>query len=144
MQRDSEIELYAAVTAGMAVGRPREDLLREHGLDDASFDALEERVERAFSEAMDATGESVPPFLQRYEAAMRVAHAAARSPAPPMSLADFARAMRAMEGGQDPRKELERHGLSAADVARAVSHYAPRLAREPELVAELERLKRGF
>lgn len=140
---DGELELYAAITAEIAAGRPREDAMRERGLDDERFAAIEERIEAAFSDAMDAAGDGVPPFIQRYEVAMREAHEAARSSEAPMPLADFARVMRVMEGGRDPKKELDRLGLSAADVARAVSHYGPRLAREPALVVELERLKRG-
>jgi hypothetical protein len=55
---DDELERYAAILGRVSVGTPLAEVLSELGLDEASFDALEARIERELSVALAAPGDS--------------------------------------------------------------------------------------
>jgi hypothetical protein len=138
----NELQKYAAVVAGMAVGTPRQSLLAREGLSEAEFDALEQRVETELSAAMDSGGDGPPPFLVAYEAALRKAQDAAL-PKCRLSLEEFAHAVGAIERSTDPRHTLEKLGLAAHDISAALAHYGPRLARDSELAKRFVALREG-
>jgi len=138
----TDLETYAAVVAGLSAGRPRADLLVEHGLDEPQFDQLEQRVELEMSRAMDSAGDAVPPFLVAYEAALRKAQLAAQGPTS-LTLEQFARAISALERSSDPRHALEKLGLKPEELSRALAHFGPRLAKDPELAKRFGALREG-
>lgn len=141
---DSELrlEVYAAVVASIAAGRSRFEAQDEHGLDEDELDDLESAVEARLSRALDAEGDGVDPFLQRYDAAMRTAQLRAR-PAPTASVEELARAIVALERGGEPRAVLERAGLSGADLAGVVSSLGADVGRSTALVEALEAHRAG-
>lgn len=137
-----ELEKYAAVIAGMAVGTSRASLLLREGLSDDEFDALERRVESELSAAMDSAADGPPPFLVAYESALRKAQQAAL-PACRLSLEEFASAVGAIERSTDPRHTLEKLGLAPQDISAALAHYGPQLARDSELAKRFVELRQG-
>jgi hypothetical protein len=137
-----ELEKYAAVIAGMAVGIARDSLLAREGLSEAEFDVLERRVEAELSLAMEGAGDGPPPFLVAYENALRKAQQAALPPCR-LSLEEFARAVGAIERSTDPRHTLEKLKLAPHDISAALAHYGPQLARDTELAKRFVALREG-
>lgn len=137
-----ELEKYAAVIAGLAVGASRGSLLAQEGLSEAEFDVLERRVESELSLAMESAGDAPPPFLVAYESALRKAQQATL-PQCRLSLDEFARAVGAIERSPDPRHTLEKLGLAPHDISAALAHYGPQLARDSELAKRFVALRQG-
>jgi hypothetical protein len=138
----TELEKYAAVIAGLAMGTSRQTLLAREGLSEAEFEVIERRVETELSLAMEGTGDAPPPFLVAYESALRRAQQAAL-PACRLSLEEFARAVGAIERSTDPRHTLEKLGLAPHDISAALAHYGPLLARDRELSERFVALRLG-
>ncbi len=138
----TELEKYAAVMAGLAVGASRESLLAREGLTEAELEVIERQVDKELSLAMEAAGDAPPPFLVAYEAVLRKAQQAAL-PACRLSLEEFARAVGAIERSTDPRHTLEKLGLAPHDISAALAHYGPRLARDRELSERFVALRLG-
>ena len=138
---DDELERYAAVVGRVAVGTPLAEVLGELGLDEASFDALEARVEGALSAALAEPGDSPSPFVVRYEHVLREAQERARAEKglAVMPFERFAEALAALSSGGHPVEQLEAMGVQPGELARAASAHAARLSKDPELAAALER-----
>jgi hypothetical protein len=138
---DDELERYAAILGRVSVGTPLAEVLSELGLDEASFDALEARIEHELSVALAAPGDSPPAFVVRYERAIREGQtrASATQGLAVMPFDRFAEALAALSSGASPVEQLEQLGWKHADLARAASAHAARLSKDPELVAALER-----
>jgi hypothetical protein len=137
-----DLEKYAAVIAGLAVGTSRESLLAREGLSEAELGELERRVEAELSLAMESAADGPPPFLVAYESALRKAQQAALPPCR-LSLEEFARAVGAIERSTDPRHTLEKLGLAPHDISAALAHYGPQLARDTELARRFVALRQG-
>jgi len=132
-----DLETYAIIASELARGADRATLLAEHGLDEGSFEELQERAEAEMSGA-DSDSAGVPEPIARFDAVLRAT--AARSTAEIPSLEDFARAfMIAQEGGK-VHERLQERGLSVELLLRASSHYTPRFAHEPELATRFRAL----
>lgn len=138
----SELARYAAVVAGLGVGRAHHELLLEYGFEADQFDRLEGRIEQQISRAMADQTEGMHPFLVAYEAALREAQAAALGPTA-LSLEQFAHAIGALERSQDPRHTLEKLRLQPEDLSRALAHFGPRLAKDPSLAQRFIALRLG-
>ena len=138
---DDELERYAAVLGRVSVGTALDEVLGELGLDEASFDALEARIERELSLALAAPGDSPPAFVVRYERAIREGQTRATTAQglAVMPFERFAEALGVLSSGGAPVEQLEQLGVKPADLARAASAHAARLSKDPELVAALER-----
>lgn len=137
-----DLEKYAAVIAGVAMGTPREQLLAREGLSDAEFEVLERRVDDELSRAMESASDGPPAFLVAYESALRKAQQAVL-PACRLSLEQFARAVGAIERSTDPRHTLEKLGLAPQDISAALAHYGPRLARDSLLAQRFVAIRQG-
>jgi hypothetical protein len=130
---DSTLEAYTLVMAELAsAGDARAAVLARHGLDEATWEALDTRWQDRLSAAMDQDPEddSVPELISAYAAAYE---AAQRAIAPPISLDDFARMTRLLEASGDVRASLAKVGISLADYARGIEHWTRQLAGDPEL-----------
>jgi hypothetical protein len=136
------LDVYAAVLADIATGRARHEVLAAHGITEDAFGALERSVEEEFSKAMAHEGDTVPPFFQAYEAAIRRAQEKTRTGEPP-SLEQFARGVAAIQRPGDPVRALERLGLKPADIVQALGHWGQQLAKDPEIAARFEAIRSG-
>ncbi|NUP07566.1 MAG: hypothetical protein HOW73_16075 [Polyangiaceae bacterium] len=142
IDKELPLERYAAVLADIAAGTPRDEAIAARGLSEAAFDEIEQAVEAEFSKAMEHDGPTVPPFFQRYEAAVRDAQARART-SRTVSLEDFARGVAAIQRQGDPVAALERVGLTPTDLVSALGHWGDKLAKDPELAATFEAIRTG-
>lgn len=142
MADSTRLELYAAVVADIAVGKPEEEVYAAYGLTDTTYAQLEREIEGELSRAMEAEPDA-SSFLVAYDRALREAHGRATQGAAPMSFADYGRAMAALTSGGDPIKALEAAKLDPAQVARATQHHVAQLAKDQELVQSFERMSRG-
>lgn len=138
---DDELERYATILGRVSVGAPLDEVLCELGLDEASFDALEARIEHELSLALAAAGDSPAAFVVRYERAIREGQtrAAATQGLGVMPFERFAEALAVLSSGGHPVEQLEALGVQPTDLARAASAHAAKLSSDPELVAALER-----
>jgi len=134
-----DLEIYAAIAAGIAGGLEREELLRAHGLDEEAFEALELRAEAAL-DAAPGDDRGVPDAIARFDRALRQATVADTRAIP--SLEEFARAILIAEEGGKVHERLLEKGLSVERLLRASAHYTPRLAREPDLALRFKELCR--
>lgn len=139
---EETLDVYATVVAEIAAGKSREEALGQHALTDDAFVDLERDVEEEVSRAMEHAGHDVPPFFQRYEAAMRNAQLRALGKNA-VSLDQFARAVAAVQRPGDPVQALERLGLQPADLVRALGQWGERLSKDPELAARFEEIRTG-
>lgn len=138
----ARLEAYAAVIADLNAGVSRERALEKQSLDDDAFSALEDEVEGELSRALDTAEDGIPAFVQQYENAMRRAQEAALGETP-LSLAEFAQGVGALSRSRDPRKALERLGLSPMDLVRALGKWGAALPRDMALAAEFEAIRSG-
>lgn len=136
------LDEYAAIIAALGAGRERAEVLAAHGLDEPGMDALESAIEARLTSALDAPGAEFDPFLSRYEAAMRVAQLRAQQERP-VSVDTLARAIVALERGTDPRAALERAGLTAAELSRAITALGAAVGGSDALLEALEAQRSG-
>ncbi len=125
------IEVYAQVMAELAsAGEARAPVLARHGLDEPSWEALDNHWQEAISAALDPEDDGVPALLSAYAAAYE---AAQRALAPPISIEQFAQVTRLLHAGGDVRAALARVGVTLADYVRGSAHWSQRLAGDAEL-----------
>ncbi|NUO51500.1 MAG: hypothetical protein HOV80_21810 [Polyangiaceae bacterium] len=132
-----DLETYAIIASELARGADRAELLASHGLDEESFEALEERANEEMSGGAEPDGPGIPDGVARFDAVLRAA-AAGGSDIP--SLEDFARAFLVVQEGGAVHERLKERGLSVEVLLRGSAHYTPRLAHEPELAARFREL----
>lgn len=141
---DHDLHTYASLAAALAVPKAdRQAILGAHGLDEDSWEELEERWLTRLQDAEDACAdddEGVPPLVQAFANAFAEAQAE-QGPAV-MTLEQYAEAARALQGGRDLNGVLERLGVTLPVFLRSHQHWTARAAKEPQLAAALSRLLR--
>ncbi len=131
-----DVETYAALTATLAEGeRPRADVLREHGLDEASWGALDRDYQDRMSRALDEEGDGVPELIARYAEAFERARRALRQDKEILSIERFGDATREIKRLGDPMAALGALGISLADFLRANEHWTRKMLEDPSLLA---------
>jgi hypothetical protein len=136
-----DIEAYARLRARLAaVGVDRAALLAERGLDEETWEPIDERWQERLSEALEVEGDDLPELVLRYAAAFAEGQ---RTTGVLPSLERFAQCTRALQGARDPRHALERLGVTLTDYLRANQHWAPLLARDGALQARFRAAMRG-
>lgn len=134
------IEAYAQVMAELAsAGDDREPVLARHGLDEASWDALDTRWQDELSAALDPDDDGVPEVVSRYVAAYE---AAQRAIAPPITLEQFAQVTRLLSASGDVRAALAKVGVTMADYVRASEHWTRQIAGDEELERRFDQVVR--
>jgi len=140
-----EVEAYARLMADLAAAGvdSRAEVLAQHGLDEESFEAVDDEWNERLSEAMadDSEGDDgVSPLLAAYLAAFE---AARRSEAPPMSLDSLALVTRYLSAKGDLRAALARVEVTFDQFSRATEYWTPRMAKDPALAARFEEVLKG-
>ena len=137
---DQTIEAYAQVMAELAsAGEARGPVLSRHGLDEASWAAIDDRWQARLSAALDVDDDGVPELLSAYAAAYGLAQ---RALAAPISLDQFALVTRLLNASGDLRASLAKVGVTLADYVRGSEHWSRRLAGEPDLEARFHEVLR--
>ena len=131
---DPDLDRYASLRARLAVDADgRAALLAQHGLDEATWDAVDDRWQARLSRELDAAGDDVPPSLLRYSEVFSATQRA--SLVRLLELEELARCARALGSARDPRVALEQLGVSLEQFLKANQHWAAEIARDP-LLAE--------
>ncbi len=133
-----ELQIYGEITADLARGRDRAETLAAYGLDEQSFDALEDRALALMAVEDDHPTTGVPEAVARFDAVLR-AKAQATSDGVP-SFEDFVRALMIAQEGGKVHERLAEHGLSIELLLRGSAYYTPRLATDPELARRFQDL----
>jgi hypothetical protein len=134
MSDDSDLERYATISAELArAGAEFEVVLARHGLDDTAWERLVQRAE-ALLDREDPEEEAAE--LERFAGAF--ARARARTAGPPVEFDVWLGVVSALRRGEALLHVLERAGLTLDAYLSAQSHWAPRVAREPELLAKFQ------
>lgn len=146
---DDDVEAYARLAAELAhAGEARDGVLAAHGLDEASWEALDERWDARLDAAPAATEESVPPLVERHARAFAArqreldAAAPARAqgspdPAGGLELRELAIALRIAQRGGRVDEALAARGWTAQTLTAATGRWARQIASQPELAAAL-------
>ncbi len=134
-----DVACYARLRARLAAaGHGRAALLAAYGLDEEGWDRLDDRWQSLLSEALDEAGDGVPALVQRFAEAF--AEAQGESAEPPLSLEQFARCTKALQGARDAKQALSKRGVTFAAYMKANHHWAPKLARDRALTARFQQL----
>jgi len=141
---DIDLDTYAGLAAALAVPKAdREAILGAHGLDEDSWEELEERWLARLQDAEDAFAdddEGVPELVQAFANAF--AKAQTEHGPDVMTLQQYAEAACALQRGRDLNGVLERLAVTLPVFLRSHQHWTARTAKEPQLAAELSRLLR--
>jgi hypothetical protein len=130
-----DLEAYARLRAQLAQdGVDRDALLAQHGLDEDSWDALDDRFQAELSRALDSDDDGVPDAVLRYTNAF--CETQRDAPGRLLSLEQFAQATRAVRGANDPRLALEKLGVTMTEFLKANQHWSPKLGHDPKLAAQ--------
>lgn len=131
------MEVYGAIAADLARGRDRAETLAEHGLDEESFERLEDRALLAMA-AEDDAANGVPEPVVQFDAALRARAQKETLDVP--TLEDFVRALMVAQEGGKVHERLAERGLSVELLLRGSAHYTPKLATDVELARRFQEL----
>jgi hypothetical protein len=137
------LDSYAALQAALAVAGERTDeVLHDHGLDEARWSAIDEAWQERLSAALDDESDSgVPEILSAY--AQAYARAQRASAAGMLSLAQFTDIVRRIQATGDLQEALAKLGVSMADFLLASEHWNRSAALDGGLRDELKRALAG-
>ena len=130
-----DIRAYAALAATLAVAdAPRAAILRAHGLDEASWEALDRFHQDRLSRAMNDDHDGVPPLVAAYAEAFAAARALRTRAEGVIPIERFGDATREIRRSGDPTAALGRLGIALDDFLRASEHWTPRMMTDPDLL----------
>lgn len=123
------LEAIAAISAAISEGdRPRDEVLRAHGLTPSAWDAIEARHNQRI--ALDAIENDPPALADAYAAAFVRAQDAIK-PVPALRPEEWAALSHDVASKGDAA--LDARGLRKADFLRLSRHWARELAASPAL-----------
>jgi len=121
-----DLDSYARLRARLALdGADRAGLLAEHGLDEDSWDRIDEAWQEQLAQDLEAEGDDVPPSIARYSE--RFAEVQREAPGKVLSLEQFAQCTRTVQQSRDPGKALEKLGVTLTEFLKANQHWSPRI-----------------
>ena len=137
----SDIEVYAALSAALAdPAADRAALLAAHGLDEDTWDALDDAWQARLSAAEEGEGEGVPPLVAAHaEAFARAQRARAGAP---LSFERFVEIARAMQRGSELATLLGRLGVSLDDFLTAQRTWTEAMIGDEGLAERFRRAMR--
>ena len=133
-----DLESYARLRARLALdGADRDELLAEHGLDEDSWDPIDEAWQERLAHDMDTEGDDVPESIARYSACF--AEVQRDAPGRVLSLELFAQCTRAVQQSHDPARSLEKLGVTLSELLKANQHWSPRITGDAEIARRFKR-----
>jgi hypothetical protein len=138
---EAEINLDAYARLTVALGRAggnRHAVLAAHGLNEASWEAIDDYWQARLSDAMEEITDEqpVPPFLAQFSHAMDRAQS---DDSQVLSFERYAEVTRAIRQGGDVPKALERLGISTDDYLHANRYWMQRMGDDDELAERFQR-----
>jgi hypothetical protein len=128
------LEAYAELRARLARDETgRDALLAEHGLDEDAWDALDDAWQAELSRSLEAESDDLPAEVIAYADAF--ARAQRDAPGRLLSIELFAACTRALRGARDPKRALEKQGVTLGEYLKANQHWSPQLAKDAALAA---------
>lgn len=129
------LEAYAELRARLARDDvDRDAALAELGLDEEAWDVIDDEWQAELSRALDTDGDDLPADVIAYADAF--ARAQRDAPGRLLSLETFARCTRALRGARDPKRALEKQGVTLTEYLKANQHWSPQLATDDALAAQ--------
>ncbi len=133
------LEAYAALRARLSQdGIDRDAALADLGLDEEAWDRIDDEWQAELSQALDGGGDDLPPAMIAYADAF--ARAQRDAPGRLLSLETFARCTRALRGARDPKRALEKLGVTLTEYLKANQHWSPQLAGDDALAARFRQV----
>jgi hypothetical protein len=137
-----DLESYARLAAALvAPGVDRDAVLASHGLDEDSWEAIEQDWLERLSEADDAAGDGeVPPLVAAYAEAF--ARAQAEQAGEVLTFERYLEITRALSRGRDMAQLLDRFGIDLPTYLHSHRIWTVRMASDRELAERLRRAMR--
>lgn len=132
------VELYAEIAASLATADDRREVLERHGLNEETWEAIDDEWQARLSAAVEAFDEDgVPELIDRFHQAF--ARARERLGEEVLPFEKFIEVTRAVQRSADIPRTLEQHGMTFAVFARANQYWTVKLATDPELAARFSK-----
>lgn len=136
-----ELRAYAAILAELAAtGESRSAVLASHGLDEASWEAIDEQWQERLSAELDDDGDGVPGLLAELSSAYA---AAQRASAEPITLEQLAEVTRRLAASGDLRASLAHVGVTLVGYTRGSEHWTKLMSADSSLARQFEALVRA-
>ena len=136
------LEAYAELRARLArEGIDRDAVLAELDLDEEAWDAIDDEWQAKLSRALDTESDDLPAELIVYAEAF--ARAQRDAPAKLLSLEAFAACTRALRGARDPKRALDKLGVTLTEYLKANQHWSPLFAHDDALSTRFRRALSG-
>lgn len=135
-----DLMTYAALQAALAAaGERADDVLREHGLDEAQWSAIDDAWQERLSAALDDVGgdSGVPQLVAAYSEAY--ARAQRANAAGLLSLARFTEIVRHIHATSNMQGALAKAGVSMTDFLVASEHWSRSATLDARLREELRK-----
>lgn len=141
MGTEIDVAMYGTISALLnEEGADREAILKEHGLDEETWEAAEKECSQQISDAMEADVEltGVPEALTSFSNAYVLAQQGRKSTI--LSLEGFAAATKAISGSRDIPGTLAQHGLTLQQFLQANEHWTHRMISDPTLAEKFRKM----
>ncbi|MBK8253736.1 MAG: hypothetical protein IPK82_13850 [Polyangiaceae bacterium] len=139
---ETDVRAYATLSARLSEPDANRDaLLAEHGLDEDSWDLLDDVWQARLSEAMEAFADvdSMPVIVKEHADAFAAAQAQAAQKNALLSLDRFIEITREIQRTNDVRHVLSRCQTTLHDYLRAEQFWLKKMMEDPALLARFER-----
>ncbi len=139
---DTDVRAYAALAVRLAQpDADRDALLAEHGLDEDTWDRLDDVWQERLSAAVEEMGDSdaVPPLVKEHADAFAREQAVRVSAGAPMTFERFIEVTHDIQRGNDVQHVLKRNGTNLHEYLRAEQHWLKRMMDDPDLQARFHR-----
>lgn len=133
-----DLDSYARLRARLALdGAERDKLLAEHGLDEDSWDRIDEAWQEQLAQDLEVEGDDVPESIARYSE--RFAEVQREAPGRVLPLELFAECTRAVQTSHDPTRSLKKLGVTLAEFLKANQHWSPRITSDAVVARRFKR-----
>lgn len=139
---ETDVRAYATLTVRLAQpDADRPAILTEHGLDEDTWDALDDAWQARLSAAVDEMGdaETVPLLVKEHADAFAAAQAERVSPGAPLTFERFVEITHELQRGQDVQHVLKRNQTTLHDYLRAEQHWLRVMMDDATLQARFHR-----
>ncbi|MFO0585958.1 MAG: hypothetical protein U0441_00390 [Polyangiaceae bacterium] len=139
---DTDVRAYAVLSARLSEpDSDRTTLLAEHGLDEETWDQLDDAWQERLSAAIDEMGDSeaVPPLVKEHADAFTAEQAVLAAAREPMPFERFIEITQDIRRGHESQHVMKRNATTLQDYLRAQQHWLKRMMDDPDLQTRFHR-----